>query len=218
MRPQTAEQPDRICLENRMSGIESNRQDGPRGVPADSRQLTDRIKIVWKYPVMVGDNLFSRCVQLPCAAIIAQAFPLAKHGNFFGGGKGLNVGKLVQESRKIPLNGRNLCLLQHNFADPNGIGITRLPPRQITSVGAIPYPQPPSHPLKPLFASCFIIGSCFGMSRHSLIRPIAVGRRLLQVGASPDLGETVDATIHFAYAAMGWPRFYRTLKMNPSHL
>jgi hypothetical protein len=67
---------------------------------------------------MVSHNLFGRRMQLPRAAIIAQAFPLAKHGNFLGGGKGLNVRKLVQKSRKIPLNGRNpadLILLGTGF-------------------------------------------------------------------------------------------------------
>ena len=76
----------RIVLASRIGGplVERDRRDRPGRVAADAGQRLQFVDALRKLAAVLGDDLLGRRVQLPSAAVVAQAFPQPQHFCFVG--------------------------------------------------------------------------------------------------------------------------------------
>ena len=84
-------------------------------------------------------------MQVARAAVIAQAFPKLEYFLFFRRGQRRNRGESGEEPPEVRHDGGDLGLLEHDLANPNGVGVAPGPPRQVPRPGAEPAPQPLPH-------------------------------------------------------------------------
>ena len=87
---------------------------------------------------MLRHDPLGRLVQLSSAAVVAEAFPKTQHFLLWSGGERFDVRVFVHETIEVRLHGDDLCLLQHDLADPNRIRFSRFTPRQLACVLSIP--------------------------------------------------------------------------------
>ena len=73
-------------------------------------------------------------MELPCAAVVAQAGPELVDLVEGCCCEGLDIGETGQEAFVVGDDGGDLGLLEHAFADPDSVGIASISPRQIASV------------------------------------------------------------------------------------
>ena len=76
---QPAQEPQRIGLEDRLPGVEGDREDGPRRVAANARQAADDRRVAGKAAAVLGHDDPRRPMELPRAAVIAQPFPQTQY-------------------------------------------------------------------------------------------------------------------------------------------
>lgn len=90
---------------------------------------------------MFRDDLLRGFLHVADAGVIAEAFP--KLVDFVGAGIGeaFNGGQLAQPAFPIRNHCFHLCLLQHDFGHPDGVGIAGAPPRKVACVGGEPVKQ-----------------------------------------------------------------------------
>src|SRR5678815_4044904 len=81
-------------------------------------------------------------MQVTNARIVAETGPCVHDLGFLRGSKSAEVGKSPHPSVIIVDDGGNLCLLQHDFGDEDGVGIHRAAPWQVTCVCAKPSGKP----------------------------------------------------------------------------
>ena len=70
-------------------------------------------------------------MQTPRPAVVSQTFPGTQHALLGCGSQISNSGEKIDKRLIITHDGFHLGLLQHDFADPNAIGIGGVPPWQI---------------------------------------------------------------------------------------
>src|SRR5206468_3038633 len=99
-----------------------------------------------KFTAMFCNDMLSGFLQIASAAVIAEAGPEAQHFFLRRTGEGVNIRETLEKSLVVWNHGRNACLLQHDFREPDAIRIFRAPPRQVTLESA----EPP----KQLFTKC----------------------------------------------------------------
>ena len=147
---QPAEQSHGVGLEDRGRRVERDRHDRAGRVAANARQLADGFQSARKSSGVLVDHHAGRGVHLPGAAIIAEPFPLPQHLAFVGARQRSTGGKPGHEPLEVGHDRGHLGLLQHDFADPDRIGIVGAPPGKIAPVTAIPGRQLPGHSPFPL--------------------------------------------------------------------
>jgi hypothetical protein len=79
-----------------------------------------------------GDDLLRCFLQIACPAVITQAGPQAQDFLLRRGSECVNVREALQKSFVVGKRGGNARLLQHDFREPDAIGIFSASPRQIT--------------------------------------------------------------------------------------
>ena len=77
-------------------------------------------------------------MQVARAAVIAQPFPQAQHLLFTRLGQGAKGRKRREKAVEIGYDGRDLRLLKHDLADPDGIGIASVPPGKVALMAGKP--------------------------------------------------------------------------------
>jgi ribonuclease HIII len=109
-----------------------------RSVLADSGEplhLLDRsrkVSAVSIYNGLGGGAKISR------ARVVAETLPCAEHVIFGSASECGKIGKSAQPLVVIGDHGGHQGLLKHEFGDEDGVGVTRVAPRQIAAVSAIP--------------------------------------------------------------------------------
>ena len=81
-----------------------------------------------------GDDLLGSVVEIAGTAVIAQALPFAKYLVFRSCGEGLNRRPAMHETLPVVPALLDLCLLENDLGQPDGVGVAGLPPRQVTTV------------------------------------------------------------------------------------
>ena len=141
---QPAIEPQSIGFKNGQSLIRSERENRACRVAANARQGQHLVVIGGKPPFVPRYDHSRRPVQLPGTPIVAQSLPVAQNFRFLGLGQRTGVGKSPQEPLVVAQHRDDLRLLEHDLADPNGIGIAGIAPRQIAPMAAIPGEQSPA--------------------------------------------------------------------------
>ena len=120
---QPAEDPHRVGFQDRPPLVEGDGEDRPRRVAANARQSLDRLGIAGEAAVVVGDDLPGGLVELPRAAIVAQSFPKPQDLLLIGLRQRANRGQGGQKPLEVRLDGFHLRLLEHDFAQPDGVRV-----------------------------------------------------------------------------------------------
>ena len=84
-------------------------------------------------------------VQIAGAGVVTQSLPGVQHIIERGGGQRTNIGETRHESVKIGTDRHDGRLLQHDFAEPDAVGVGALAgcgaPGQVAAVAVVPGEQ-----------------------------------------------------------------------------
>ena len=134
-----------IAVDRRGRPIEGDRGDRRRGVVADPGQRAQRRRVVGKLAAVPLDDGAGAGVQVAGAGVIAEPLPELQHLVERGRGERANIGPARHESVEIGADSRDRRLLQHDLAEPDAVGVGRLParraPRQVAAVAVVPGEQ-----------------------------------------------------------------------------
>ena len=85
---------------------------------------------------MVAAYLLRAGLQALSTRVVAHALPLAQDIGQRRLGQGLDTGKTLDPTLPATIHTAHLSLLEHDLANPDGIGVARIAPRQVTIEGA----------------------------------------------------------------------------------
>lgn len=106
-------------------------RDGARGVRADARHLTQLFGALREAAVPAVHHVAGAAVQVPGAAVEAQARPGGEHVVERRPGQRRHGGEALHPALPVRDHCRHPRLLQHHLADPDGVRIADPAPRQI---------------------------------------------------------------------------------------
>jgi hypothetical protein len=112
--------------------------DGGGGVASDSRQFEQGFGISRERATVLLRHFLRATVQHARAAIVAEAAPGSQHSIFGSGGQRLHIRKEFEKNSIVVKNGSHARLLQHNFAEPNAVGIVSFAPGKIAAMPVVP--------------------------------------------------------------------------------
>src|ERR1043165_513243 len=130
-----------ISVEDGARLVEGDAGNCPGGVAPDAGQLEDVVEIFREPARVLRDDLPRRALQIADSRVIAEPFPkfVELAGRRLGGGS--NRRELAHPACPIRDDGFHLRLLEHDFGNPDGVGVTRATPGQVASVGGKPRKQ-----------------------------------------------------------------------------
>ena len=115
---------------------ESDGTDGGSCVIAHTLQLFDAFQC--RGETALCYNLLGGCVQIAGTAVIAQALPFTQHLILRRFRQILHFGPSLHEAQPIVHTLQNARLLQNDFAQPDGIGVSGVSPRKVAPVQGKP--------------------------------------------------------------------------------
>ena len=132
---------DYISVENWHRLVEGDAANCTGGITSDSRQCQNVLNFFWKFSVMLFQNQPCRLLQIPGAGVIAQTFP--QFVDFVRACicGGFNRRQFSHPAFPIRHDRFDLCLLEHDFGNPDCVRIARAPPRQVAGVFGKPIQQ-----------------------------------------------------------------------------
>jgi len=132
-----------ITVENRRALAESENGDRRRRRAADARQAGEQRRIVWKASGMIGDQHLRAALQMAGTRVITEPGPQSEDLVERRRRQMRQVGKMRQKAEVIRLHAAHLCLLQHDFRQPDAVGVAGVLPRQVvTATMALPVDHP----------------------------------------------------------------------------
>ena len=133
-----------IAIDRRMGPIKSDGGDGPRRVGADAGKFSKFGQAFRKSPAKLPRHHLCTGMQIAGAGIIAKSGPGFQHIVQRCRGQRINGWPEVQKLEEIGLHGGDGGLLQHDFRQPDVVGVRPSAlgsPRQIPAMGVIPGQQ-----------------------------------------------------------------------------
>jgi len=130
-----------VAIEDRTRLIERDAGNRPRSVAADARKREHVVEIVWEAAVVPGDDLLRGFLQVADARVVAKAFPKFVQFGRRGAGDRFNTGEFTHPTFPIRDDSFDLCLLEHNFGNPDGVGIAGATPGEVAGVTRKPGKQ-----------------------------------------------------------------------------
>jgi hypothetical protein len=131
-----------IAVDGRGAAAMSDRRDGAGGIGADAGQFPQSLLGVGKPAAQFTGNGAGAGVQVACPGIVAEPRPGAEHLIERGRGQRLDARPALHEAQEVRRDGGCRRLLQHDFGQPDAIGIGRFarfrPPRQAPAVAVVP--------------------------------------------------------------------------------
>ena len=127
-----------VAVEDGFAAVEGEGGDGGGGAAADAAEGFEGSAAVGKRAAVFCDDLFGGFVQVAGAAVIAQALPEGEHLVFGGGGEGGDGGEGGEKARVVFGDGGDLGLLQHDFREPDAVGVAAVPGEIVAAVLFLP--------------------------------------------------------------------------------
>src|ERR1700675_1965702 len=115
--------------------------DGGGGVASDAGQREQGFGIPREGAAVFPGNLPRGLMQHARAPGVAQTAPGCQHGVFGSCGERLDIRKAFEENPVVVKDGGHARLLQHNFAEPDAIGIASFAPRKVAAMLIVPAQQ-----------------------------------------------------------------------------
>ncbi len=120
-----------VTIENGKFFFVGNAENGGSGVGTDAGEGESFFFCLWKDPTMIRDDFLSGFLKISRARIVAESRPEAK--NFFlrGFRERLHGGGSERKAFVIGDDGSDAGLLEHDFGEPDVIGIFVAAPREV---------------------------------------------------------------------------------------
>ena len=135
---EAGEHADHISVENRRRLIESDAEHGAGRVAANAGQ-GDKIIVFFRKTSAVPIHDHSRGpLQIIGACVIAESFPELQHFFSSSARQRLHRRQFAHPASPVGNDRLDLRLLEHDFGNPDGVGVSRAAPRQ--TAGALPEP------------------------------------------------------------------------------
>ncbi len=130
-----------VPVENRARLVEGDAGDCPGGVSANAGKREDVVKVFREPALVLRDDLLRGSLKIADPRVIAEPFPkfVELAGRRLGGGP--NRRQLAHPAFPIRDDGFDLRLLEHDFGNPDGVGVMRAAPGEIAGVGGKPRKQ-----------------------------------------------------------------------------
>ena len=125
-----------ITVDSGVGQAEGDAGDRRGGVVSDAGKRSNRIENTWK--MIDFCHFFSCFVHVSRTAIIAQSAPHGEDLLLVGGRQRSGIRERTQESFVIRYYGGDARLLEHDFRDPDGVGIARTAPWEVAAVAIVP--------------------------------------------------------------------------------
>ncbi len=97
--------------------------DGGGGVEADAGEGAELGGGGWEGAGVVADDELGGGVKHSGAAVVAEAAPEGEDGGLGRGGEGVDGGESGEEGAVFVEDGGDAGLLEHDFRDPDGVGV-----------------------------------------------------------------------------------------------
>ena len=130
-----------VSVDCRLRYLESDAGDGACCIRSDALQLSDFLRILRENTIVIGDDLLRRFLHVLDTRIITQPFPRLQDRVFRRCRQRCDVREFIQEIMIIRDDRIHPCLLQHDFRNPDAVGIARPAPRQIAFLFVVPVQQ-----------------------------------------------------------------------------
>ena len=121
--------------------IVGDAQDSRGGVTPDAGQGQGRFERARKFAVVARGDFLCRAMQVARAAVVAEAGPELQDFFLRCASERFDGGKSFQEAMVVRQDGGDARLLQHDFCDPDAIGVAARAPGEIALVRAEPSEQ-----------------------------------------------------------------------------
>src|SRR5208337_3460720 len=115
--------------------------DGGGGVASNAGQGEQGFGILREPAIVLFGNLLRGLTQHAGAPIVAQTAPGGQHSLFRSGGERLDIRKTFEENPVVVKHGGHARLLQHDFAEPDAVGITSYAPGKVAAMPIVPAEQ-----------------------------------------------------------------------------
>ena len=147
-RLQPRDHPLDIAVDDRGRPAMGDRRDGGRRVAADAGQLEQAFDRVGEPPAMFAGDDVGAFLEVAGARIVAEAGPCLHDVVGFGAGERRDIRPARDEGAEIRLHRLDRRLLQHDFREPDAVGVRprrrrrRHAPGQVAMVAVVPGEQP----------------------------------------------------------------------------
>lgn len=128
-----------IAVDADVGEAEGDARDGAGGVVADAGEGADFV--VSGGEAAEGEHLLGGALEVAGAGVIAEAGPGGEEVGFGGGGEGGEVGEAGKEAFVIGNDSSDAGLLEHDFREPDAVGVAGVAPREVALVGEKPLVQ-----------------------------------------------------------------------------
>ena len=144
---QPTEHPFDVAIEDRFGLVVGDTEDRANGIFTNAGQREQRFAVSRDRTTEQCDNLLRGFVEVARPGIVTQPFPRFEHGLLIGRGEGGKGGEGGHPALVIVDHKFDACLLQHDLADPDRVGITLASrshaPGQGTPMRGVPSHQQP---------------------------------------------------------------------------
>ena len=73
-------------------------------------------------------------MEVACTAVVAESLPFAEDLVFGGGGEVFHLGPAADEPQPVVVSLLDACLLEDDFAEPDGVGVGSVSPGEVAGV------------------------------------------------------------------------------------
>src|SRR5208337_1170263 len=127
-----------IAIDNGYGLGKRDAGDGGGGVASNARQGEQGLGIAREAAAVSFSNLLRAPMQHARSPIVAQAAPGGQHGLFRSRGERLDIGKTCKEYPVVFEHCGHARLLQHDFAEPDAVRISRHAPGKVAAMLVVP--------------------------------------------------------------------------------
>ena len=123
-----------VAVEDRFWFVERDARDCAGGGASNSGQGEDVVEVAGKFAVVFSADFLRGLLKIAGTGVITKTFP--KFENFFRFRTSERFDGRQNFHPAFPIwhDGFDLCLLKHDFGNPDGVRISRVTPRKVASI------------------------------------------------------------------------------------
>ena len=130
-----------IAIDNGHGFGKGDTGDGSGRVTSDAGESLEGFGSLREAAAVLPHEFLCALIQHPGSAVVAETAPGSEHSVFRSRGERLNIRETLKENSVVVNDGRYARLLQHDFAEPDAIGIASLAPGKFAAMPVVPAQQ-----------------------------------------------------------------------------
>lgn len=127
-----------VAVDHGHGQTEADTGDGGGGVVTHAGEGAEAFDGAGEGAAVLGHEALRGLAEVADAGVVAQTFPSLEERLIRGGGEGGDVREGGKESGEVGADRLDLRLLEHDFADPDGVGVGMAAPRHGSLARAVP--------------------------------------------------------------------------------